>query len=177
MPGSEGGSAQDDAVDPRYDPRFQRGYDPEAHRAPATRGGGRDVPPVLRSAPHAAPRVEPTGGRSGERLAGPPGVEPLQPAGRADDADPTEDDGESRRNPYLIVLPALSVLVLLLAAGILHRNATSGQLGVTTSDSGVLDLLLAQLAYLAPQGLIAGGVVGFALWLALLAVLPRGRAR
>lgn len=172
---------QDGGVDPRFDPRFQRGYDPEVHRTGAPRRPDPADAPVLRvtappitppTARPAAPRVE----RRGEQ----PGAErpTSDDALPSDDAEPGEEtDDETRRNPFLIALPVVSILLLALASALLVRNATPGQQGVTSSEDGVLDMVVAQLAYLAPQGLIAGAVVGLALWLALLAVSPRGRAR
>lgn len=157
MPGSEGGSAQDDAVDPRYDPRFQRGYDPEAHRAPATRRPG----PVAPSGIPAA--VAPPAAGSQDADPRRPDAEPiLDPAG------PFEDDGDAGqapRNPFVIVLVLLGLACLGTSTALFAGFATGGFYSTSSFDTWTV--FADHIRRTAPSPLLVSGLVSIFLAIAL----------
>ena len=149
--------ADDEApeVDPRFDPVFQRGYDPAVH-APAARRS------VLRTP---AERPAP--------LPAPPERAP-EPAPAPVREEEPEEDEVSRRNPWLLALLLVSI-GLLIAAGVLlwrvgQRDVYSGSSLPTGAE-----LMVQQLAYMLPPGLIVAGFVGIVLRVAIGAV-KAGRA-
>jgi hypothetical protein len=106
-------------IDPRFDPAFQRGFDPtipieEYVPAPLPR---RTVAP-----PPVAPAVEPKRPAPGPvAVAAPAVVEPLEDADAAEspDVEPVVDadeDSSPSRNPFLLLL--VVVAIALIAAGI-----------------------------------------------------------
>ncbi|MEJ3405355.1 hypothetical protein WDJ51_11465 [Rathayibacter sp. YIM 133350] len=124
-------------IDPRFDPRFQRGYDPERHDRPA-RGTDSERPLFSSSLKN------PTGGIG----VGTPGVlppardRPAPDAGRpvvdeteadadldadadAEDADAATHPGPDRRNPFLIALWVVSAVLVVAGAWFIVQAAST----------------------------------------------------
>lgn len=142
-------------VDPRFDPVFQRGYDPQVHARPVRRS-------VLRT-PAARPAPLP--------------VTPPPPAAEAPapvvEVEPEEEDGARRRNPWLLALVLVSVGFLVVAVALLW---TLGQRNIYSFSGtpGAAELMLQQLSYMLPPGLLTAGLLGLVLRVAIGAL--RGRA-
>lgn len=133
-------------VDPRFDPVFQRGYDPAQHGRPTTSR-------PASSAPIAAPP---------EDVA--TTVTPL-----ADDA--VDDELPAARNPWLLALLVASIAMLAAAGLLLYLLATSPNNQVNGRDA--LATVIQNLLYQAPPALITAGFVGVALRLSLGLLLRR----
>ena len=149
-------------LDPRFDPRFQRGYDAERHR-PVPESVAPDVvaaPAVVAASPMAAaPLIG----------AAPPIVDEL-PADE-EDLDGFPDEPIRRRNPYFVALIALPVG--LLGAGaylvVLFVGDLSKMFGSVWDDYTIITMV----PMIAPA-LIA---TGFAALVIVLAQLALGRGR
>lgn len=144
-------------VDPRFDPVFQRGYDPAVHppvgrrsvlRGSAARPAASTVPvPVIPPMPQAAP------------------AEVTPPVAEAE----LEPEPEVRlRNPWLLALLLVSI-GLLVAAGVFLWSV--GQRNIYSSGNpDAAEIMVQQLAYMLPPALIVAGVLGIMLRIALGAV-------
>lgn len=160
--------------DPRYNPEFQRGFDPAVHTGPETssqtheRIPSVDTPPVPRIPPVPVPAP---GAQNRDAAASPVAAET-----EADDAvAPAADEHVSPwRNPYIIVL--LIVGVVLLAAGVgafrwSIEQVYAGQFGFGDDDAGARETwLAAQVAWgLSPLLAFAGvlTLIGVAFFIAL----------
>jgi hypothetical protein len=155
-------------VDPRFDPLFQRGYDPTRHKTkvPAPRVEERAEGTPLRSA--ASRRVETPEISGAPQESGQP--EPLTSA-----QDVRDDDLEPpRRNPFRLVLLLASLAFIGGAALLLWRRLAQDPYGGFGGYGGDISQVFAQQftdALLAP--LLTGGLLGLCLWLALGAVRRR----
>ena len=142
------------SLDPRFDPRYQRGFDPstmpvepETLRAPVEQVG--PVPP--------ASTVPPPPTRERERL------------GTDDGGDGDEEfvPGSSR-NPFRLALLLVSIGFLVLAAAILWWTANNQSAylygsAVETAQGWMFQSLTTTL----PPAAIVAGFVGLAIWLGL----------
>lgn len=163
-------------VDPRFDPQFQRGYDPSKHARPS-----RPAPaPRAEENPLAEERAEGTrleahSERPGDRT----------PVANGADA-PREtpvSDGEVRagddldpppRNPFRLILLLVSIAALLGAGALLWQRIAQDPYGQYTGYGGDVGRIFVQQltdALLAP--LLTGGLLGLCLWLALGALRRR----
>src|SRR4051812_17034003 len=115
--------AEKRSVDPRFDPRFQRGDDPAM--APASSSAARPADPKPARVPPAEPGV-PVGQSEPARAA--------EPDRLNDPTDPTDDptdelDDESApvtgRNPFRLALLIVSVALLAIAAAMLWWSASN----------------------------------------------------
>ncbi|HEV7742216.1 MAG TPA: hypothetical protein VGO65_07335 [Pseudolysinimonas sp.] len=145
---------RDADVDPRFDPVFQRGYDPAKHR---TRP--RAVKPA--EARREGPRAE---AAAVEAVA----VDPT-PAETGTDTSPTAETEYElpRRNPFRLVLLLASVAALCGATAILWNRLTSDPYYYGSPNTDVAALFADNFIQAALPALTTGGMIGLALWLAL----------
>lgn len=153
------------SVDPRFDPVFQRGYDPAVHPRPAgsaLAGGGMrrsvlDERPPVDGAPE--PIVVP-------RFEAPP-AKPVPPP-----VQQLEELESEPRNPWLVVLVVVS-LVFLLAGGALLVSYGNLNMGYS-SQSQIVSVVLQNLSYQLPPPLITVGLTGLVVRL-VIAILWKSR--
>lgn len=138
-------------LDPRFDPVFQRGYDPEVHEVHAQ--------PRRTSARPDSIGQPPTARNAGPEPADIP-VEELQEA---------EPDVP---NPWRRALLLTSV-GLLLAAFVFVWMVGQRDIYSTPGIPDVAELFLQQLSYQLPTPLLVGGVLGLLTWVALGAIRRR----
>ena len=143
-------------VDPRFDPVFQRGYDPAVHAAPVRRS-------VLR-----APAVKPAPLPVAPTAAEVPPVVGVE----HEDQDELEDEPH-RRNPWLLALVLVST-AFLAAAGVFLWVIGQRDIYSFSGTPAAAELMVQQLSYMLPPALIVAGVLGLVLRVALGAL--RGRA-
>lgn len=137
--------AQDGGVDPRFDPQFQRGYDPKRHRPPA-------VEPV---------ETEPEP------------VEPEPVDTPADDTSALEASAPAPRlNPFRLALLLASIASIGGGALVVWKRVTEDPyyygVGFDVTETFVHQLVDALLV-----PLLTGGLLGLCIWLALGALRPR----
>jgi hypothetical protein len=156
--------AEERSLDPRFDPRFQRGFDP------------------------ATMPVEPETLRAPVEVAGPvPPTSPVLPANasresvRLDVADEDDEDAELEpaptRNPFRLALLLVSVGLLVLAAATLWWTANNQSAYLFGSAvEAPQNWMLQQLAGVVPPAAIVAGFVGIALWLGLGALTAKASA-
>jgi hypothetical protein len=142
---------QDDGVDPRFDPVFQRGYDPSRHRP-----------------------------RTASRAPSPPDAEPVEPPVAASvEAPPveveTEDEFEPRpRNPYRLILLLVSIAAVAGAGLLLWKRIEADPYGGYGGYGGdTAQVFVQQFTDSLLVPLLTGGVLGLCLWLALGALRRR----
>jgi hypothetical protein len=149
-------------VDPRFDPVFQRGYDPAVHRSAVARSAARRPEPERTPSPSPAP----------------PPAEPV--AELAPDAEfeseseATEAAEAPRFNPFRLVLLLASIAALAGAALILWKKISSDPYyygSISDNEALFRDALVTALL----PSLTTGGMIGLALWLALGALRRRDR--
>ena len=150
---------RDAGVDPRFDPVFQRGYDPQKHR---TRTPKRPPP--------AEERAE------GTRLEAEP-AEPATPVTAVASPVDEPDDITPRRNPFRLILLLASIAAIAGAGLLLWKRIETdpyGGYGGYAGDVGRIFLDQLSDALLAP--LLTGGLLGLCLWIALGALRRRDDA-
>ena len=158
--------------DPRYNPEFQRGFDPAIHTGPET---SQETHERIPSPPGTVlPRIPPVPAPAADRVASPP-ADGAQTAEAPSDAAAIDRDISPWRNPYVIVLALIGVV--LLAAGVGAFRWSVGQVyGGAAYDSGATQaemeeaMLTAQLAWgLSPLLALAGALtlVGVLFFVAL----------
>lgn len=152
--------ADDEApeVDPRFDPVFQRGYDPAVHAPVARRS-------VLRT-PAAVPAPLPEPAAAAPAVSAP--VSEAPPV-----LDEEAEDAPSRRNPWLLALLLVSIAFLVIAGTFLWAIGQRDIYSYSAQPSAG-ELMLQQLWYQLPPGLITAGLLGIVLRIALGAI--KGRA-
>jgi hypothetical protein len=140
-------------TDPRYDPRFQRGWDGAPPPAPAPVVVPPPQPDTTRSSPPSLPAPTPDPA---------PAVEETVPPADADPAMEAEDDPPAR-NPFRIALVALGIALVVIAAG-LFWQMTQDQSGAVQSPDQVA---LQQLAYTFAPTLLLVGIIALIAAIAL----------
>lgn len=145
-------------VDPRFDPVFQRGYDPEKHRTRI-----REQRPA-RAEPRQRPREDP---RPPEVTA--PVPAPVVPAEEA------EEEAYPRRNPFRLVLLLISLGAIGGAVALLWQKVSSDPYYFGAPANDKMALLMDGLQSALLPSLTTGGLVGLTLWLALGALRRRDR--
>jgi len=164
---------RDAGVDPRFDPVFQRGYDPKRHGARRARPAQAPEPraqsalvPRAHSTPATAP--PPPTARTGHTPE--PDLSAQQPTAPA--VASTDDEFlPPPRNPFRLILLLASLLAIGGAAILLWRRIDEdpyGGYGGYGGDVGQVFVQQFEDALLAP--LITGGLLGLCLWLALGAI-------
>jgi len=172
---------RDDGVDPRFDPVFQRGYDPERHGAGRTSRAqrARPEPPQPDAARADAVRIDP---RAEERsqatrlnaaAASFAETAPSRTAAVPSLLPPVESDepgdGDSappRQNPFRLALLLASLAALAAAVVLLwSRFAADPQDYYYGSNAG--KLFQQQLVETLPGPLLIAGLAGLIAWLAL----------
>lgn len=130
--------ADGDRFDPRFDPAFQRGFEPDAPVAPAPA-----------AAPKARPAVEPpleVVDRRADRTD--PDTQPRAPRRSSPVArrDEDEDAAPSRRNPFLIAVLAIAVL-LIVGSSLVFARLPEWRAAV--QGDAVVDFATLEVAYFA----------------------------
>ena len=142
-------------TDPRFDARFQRGYDgpqPVPSAASAPPPGLRSVPPIPEATP--LPRSP--------KLAEEVPVEPVSSHPAPAVVDEVEPWAPPRRNPFSLALLTASVILLVVGGWLLQLYATTVSNGFTPEEQ-MQAILQQQLA----PALLVGGMVGVIAWLVL----------
>ncbi len=175
---------RDAGVDPRFDPVFQRGYDPSKHggrrplaarHAPAESAPAETAPDESGTAESApgenapardAPATVDAGTPAASRVHDPAGAAPT-PANADADAPPRG------RNPFRLALLLTSIAAM--GGGVLliwnRIEENPYYQGFSGTDIGML--FGAQLREAALVPLLTGGLLGLCLWLAIGVVAPR----
>lgn len=139
-------------VDPRFDPVFQRGYDPAQHGEPATSAPSPTYTAEPAAVSHRAPAAH--------------------AAAAADVAPVVEVELPGPPNPWLRVLLVVSLAMLVLAVLLFYLLAT-GPSGNGVNGRDALATVIQSLQYQAPPALLTAGFVGLALRLSLGLLLRR----
>jgi hypothetical protein len=155
----------DAEVDPRFDPVFQRGYDPKLHerRRPrsAPRHGTEPVPIASHRQPDSEPEREPD---PAPVSAGPAPVE------RAD------LDGDlvlQARNLWRLALLITSLVAIGISAWLIWTRIGEDAFYGGFSGTNQALLFRSQLVAALPVPLLTGGILGVILWLAIGAMAHR----
>lgn len=169
----------DRELDPRFDPRYQRGFDPALHEPRDDRRSSLSRPTVPRHqvpqpAPHIA--VPPEVRSSNASDVAPHAQLELDRQARDDgdahdDARDDEDLDPSGRNPYRVALLVGSLASLLVGLSALWATANVENEIYARQDT--VAIFVATVAGALAPALISAAVIGFALWVALGAVLLR----
>lgn len=155
---------RDAEVDPRFDPMFQRGYDPAVH------GGGR-VRPAPRHATGPVP-VDAVRQAAFEDAVIPPDPAPAPAAVIRVVPPPAEDVVLRARNPFRLALLLASVAAIGGAAWIMWNQLSDPyRYGPINTDTGAQFLQQFTDAMLVP--LLTAGLIGLTLWLAIGALQRR----
>jgi hypothetical protein len=142
---------RDAGVDPRFDPVFQRGYDPSQHK------------PRAASRAPAPPKAEPA-----ETPIEPPEVS------TASTAEPVPDVEPPPRNPYRWVLLGVSLAAIAGAAILLWKRIEQDPYGGYGGYGGdTAQVFVQQFTDSLLVPLLTGGLLGLCLWLALGALRRR----
>jgi hypothetical protein len=147
---------RDASVDPRFDPVFQRGYDPQVHggRRPrsAPRHGTQPVP-IVTTPPEPVVAVPAADHGAELEAATPPAL--------------------SARNPFRIALLVTSVVLIVVAALMIWNKVGEDVYygGFSGTNQGLL--FRSQLIATLPVPLLTGGMIGVILWLAIGAISSR----
>jgi hypothetical protein len=164
---------RDTGVDPRFDPVFQRGYDPKVH-------GGRRVRTTARHATGPTPIVStrqplaPVADAAAEPAPAPePTADVLPPAEPR--SEPAVDLSLHTRNPFRLALLVVSIVSIAVAALLLWNRVGEDMYygGFSGTNQGLL--FRSQLFAALPVPLLTGGLLGLTLWVALGAMAHRSR--
>jgi hypothetical protein len=165
---------RDAEVDPRFDPVFQRGYDPKVHgerraRAVPRHGTGPVNIETFRepAVPAAAEPAPPES--SAPSLAVAPAPGPSSTAAAATDLT------LQARNPFRLALLIASVVSIGVAALMIWNRIGEDVYYGGFSGTDVPSLFRSQLFGAAPVPLLTGGMLGLILWLAIGAMAHRAR--
>lgn len=143
--------------DPRYNPEFQRGFDPAVHSGPETSQDTHERIPSIDQPPRIPPVPVPVpGGSAREDVAATAGTEAEEIA-----ADESDDVVSPWKNPYIIVLTVLGVAMLAIGIGGFRwsvEQVYAGQFGFAGEEDAARDgWLAAQVAWgLTPLLALAG---------------------
>jgi hypothetical protein len=148
---------RDAGVDPRFDPQFQRGYDPSKHRTPRVPRAERREPREDVPIPEVGPTVvENVPSASGDGVA--------------------EERVVPRRNPFRLILLLASLAAIAGAALLLWRRIETDPYGGYGGYAGdVTRIFLDQFSDASLAPLLTGGLLGLCLWIALGALRARDR--
>jgi hypothetical protein len=145
-------------VDPRFDPRFQRGYDPATAPAPSSVPRPPDDEPI-RVAP-----VDPA------LPVGQPRVEARPEPERLDLDDESDDElaEPAARNPFRLALLIVSIALLAIAAAMLWwtANNQSAYLYGSAFETAA-SWMVQQLMQVVPPAALVAGLLGLGAWLGL----------
>jgi len=156
-------SEQGGTVDPRFDPRFQRGYDPAVHAVPSPE-------PELSPEPDPIPEVAAFAPVArAEAPARADGFEQLGLVG----ALPVEERAPRRTNPYRVALGVASVALLVLGVVMIVVALQPRNDSVSDVTTAVWLSQLTQYGPLLALGPLLAGLIGLLLWVALSAIAPR----
>jgi hypothetical protein len=156
---------QPEVVDPRFDPRFQRGFDPASASASAS-----VAPPPPGSAPAIA--------SAPERAAEPAAIERRSAPGSQgqhtdpDDSDTFDDPDDAPvpagRNPFRLALLAFGIALPLVSIALLLATQDIRKEFLTTSSAGSPELWTMQaLLGIIPTATMTAGVLALGAWIAL----------
>jgi hypothetical protein len=154
---------RDAEVDPRFDPVFQRGYDPKLHGARRPRSAPRSDAPPVEIASHRQPEEPP--------VVSPP--EPSLPA--ADPSAAPADLTLEARNPWRLALLIASVVAIAISVWLIWTRIGEDAFYGGFSGTNQALLFRSQLVAALPVPLLTGGILGVILWLAIGAMAHRGR--
>lgn len=152
------------SLDPRFDPRYQRGFDPA-------------TAPVDTTTPHAPVEAAPVAPESSVQAATRQERDEPHPPGYDEDDD--ELELVSTRNPFRLALLLASLGLLVLAAGMLWWTANNQNAFLYGSASETAwNWMFQALTQMVPPAAIVAGFLGLGVWLALgalaaLSVEPR----
>ena len=166
---------RDAGVDPRFDPVFQRGYDPAKHggRRPRTtpRHATAETPvtPIRESAATPDAMDRPADAADAVRDSRSPRHDPVAPI-----ADVPQVDAEPRgRNPFRLALLLVSIVSGVGGAWLYWRRFQEDPYGASGYSQTPNDLFFYQIVDALMAPLLTGALVGFCLWLVLWAIRPR----
>lgn len=162
---------RDAEVDPRFDPVFQRGYDPKLHDRRHPRSVSRpDAEPV----PIASHRQPEEG-----LVATPPdpsaAAKPARPAASDSPPDPEADLTLGARNPWRLALLIASVIAIAIATWLIGTRIGEDAFYGGFSGTNQALLFRSQLVAALPVPLLTAGLLGIILWLAIGAMAHRSR--
>lgn len=143
--------AEDRSLDPRFDPRYQRGFDPATMPVEPSilRAPVEEVGPV----PPASPVLPPS--REGERLAIP-------------DDDDEEFEPAPTRNPFRLALLLVSIGLLVVAGALTWWVANNQNAFLSGSAAETAwNWTFQSLTQVVPPAAFVAGFVGLGAWLAL----------
>jgi hypothetical protein len=179
---------RDAGVDPRFDPVFQRGYDPAKHGGRRPRATARHATGPMPVSPVREPAVTPeamaepataAATRSESRAPHPDAVSSdagLREAGvESGDGPEHEDEPEPRgRNPFQLALLLVSIVAAGGSVWLYWRRFQEDPYGGSGYSQTPNDLFFYQIVDALMAPLLTGALVGFCLWLVLWAIRPRG---
>lgn len=158
----------DAEVDPRFDPVFQRGYDPSVH-------GGRRPRSVSRHATEPVPiaSIRPSEAEPPEAQAEAPAH--ALAADRDTGTDITDDLVLHARNPWRLALLITSVVAIAISAWLIWTRIGEDAFYGGFSGTNQALLFRSQLVAALPVPLLTAGILGVILWLAIGAMAYRSR--
>lgn len=167
----------DRELDPRFDPRYQRGFDPALHETPDDRRSSLSRPTAaspLDAAPAVAASASPV---PRAQVLVPPPVPPAAGLGELDQRGTWADDDTSldapTRNPFRLALLVASLAAIAASAALVvatYRTSYS----YSSTDTSPGELFLTQFPQYAYGPLFTVGLIGLVLWVAVGAVIPGG---
>lgn len=143
-----------DDVDPRFDPRFQRGYDPERH---ATRERRTDRSAEHRADPPRADRIPPPPMAPRDPIETP--TEPTRDEG------PAVDSGPQRNRPLVALL--VGGIGLVVAAIAMLLQAALDSTPVYAMSPRPWAPVWGLLRQVLPEPMLEAGIVAIAVWVAV----------
>ena len=177
---------RDAEVDPRFDPMFQRGYDPAKHGGRRPGAAARRAPATTAATPTAVTPIRDAAARRAEVAAvdEPVASAPAKAAERdapigiraAASADPEPDLALHRRNPFRLALLIASIVTIGGAFLLIWNRIEENPFYQGFSGTDLPMLFRSQLTEAALAPLLTVGLLGFCLWLAI-GALGRGARR
>jgi len=143
---------RDAGVDPRFDPMFQRGYDPALNDERPARPSPRRTTAQTPVTP----------------------VSPIEERDAVPDVDTPAAEAEPRgRNPFLLALLLVSIVSAGGSALLLWQRLQNDPYADFNYTQTPTDIFLSQFVEVLMAPLLTGALVGFCLWLALWAIRPK----
>ena len=161
-------------LDPRFDPQFQRGFDPAVH-APRTRPRPPVVEPAETPGEHPAISEDSVAGVSTGSTTGAGSTTGVSTGSTTGAGSTTDDEVEPRpRNPYRLILLLVSLAAIAGAGVLLWRRIEQDPYGGYGGYGGdTAHVFVQQFTDSLLVPLLTGGVLGLCLWLALGALRRR----